>query len=133
MDAFKHNVLTGKTAFIVGASSDINLGIAQNFAQQGTKMVSVNRTEEKIAAASAGIVKAGGDALGIAADARDFAALDAAFTQARDRFGKIHIVLSGAASNFVAAAAAMSANAFNVLRASYLNRAGASLLSITPT
>ncbi|MDO8703794.1 MAG: SDR family oxidoreductase [Sulfuricaulis sp.] len=147
MDAFKHNVLAGKTAFIVGASSGINLGIAQHFARQGARIVVVSRTEAKIAAAAAGIVEAGGDALGIAADVRDFAALDAAFMQASDRFGKIDIVISGAAGNFVAPAAAMSANGFktvididligtfNVLRASYpyLNRPGASLLSITAT
>lgn len=147
MDAFKHNVLAGKVAFIVGASSGINRGIAQHFARQGAKVVIVSRTASKIAVAAAEIVEEGGDAIGIAADVRDFSALDTAFEQARARFGKIDIVISGAAGNFVAPAAAMSANGFktvvdidligtfNVLRAAYpyLSRPGASLISISAT
>ncbi len=71
--------------------------------------------------------------------------MEQALRQASDRFGKIDIVLSGAAGNFVAPALGMSANGFktvvdidligtfNVLRASFefLNRPGASLISIT--
>lgn len=38
MDAFKHDVLSGKVAFIVGAASGINPGIAQHFAQHGAKV-----------------------------------------------------------------------------------------------
>ena len=83
--------------------------------------------------------------IGMAADVRDYAAVEQALRQAADRFGKIDIVLSGAAGNFVAPALGMSANGFktvvdidligtfNVLRASFefLNRPGASLISIT--
>ena len=143
--AFKDGYLKGKVAFIAGASSGINLGIAQRLAEAGAKVAILSRSADKIAAAAKTITDAGGQAIGIAADVRDYAAVDAALAQAVEAFGKIDIVVSGAAGNFVAPALGMSANGFktvididlmgtfHVLRASfqYLNRPGASLISIT--
>ncbi|MDR3513038.1 MAG: SDR family oxidoreductase [Caulobacteraceae bacterium] len=145
MSALKEQVLAGKTAFVAGASSGINLGVAQAFARAGARVVLISRSAEKIAAAAKTISDEGHEALGLAADVRDYAAVEAALGQAAERFGKLDIVLSGAAGNFVAPALGMSANGFktvvdidligtfNVLRASFqhLNRPGASLISIT--
>lgn len=144
-NAFKDQVLAGKVAFVAGASSGINLGIAQHFARAGAKVAIISRSHEKITAAAKTISDEGFPAIGIAADVRDFASVDAALKAVHDKFGKIDIVLSGAAGNFVAPALGMSSNGFktvvdidligtfNVLRASfqYLNRPGASLISIT--
>ena len=144
-NAFKDKPLEGKVAFIAGASSGINLGIAQHFARNGARVAIVSRSEEKIAAAAKTITDEGYEAIGMAADVRDFAAVDEALKTAHDTFGKIDIVVSGAAGNFVAPALGMSANGFrtvvdidligtfHVLRAcfQYLNRPGASLISIT--
>lgn len=144
-NAFKDQVLAGKVAFVAGASSGINLGIAQHFARAGAKVAIVSRSHEKITAAAKTIADQGFPAIGMAADVRDFASVDTALKAAHDRFGKIDIVLSGAAGNFIAPALGMSSNGFktvvdidligtfNVLRASfqYLNRPGASLISIT--
>ncbi|MBX3489455.1 SDR family oxidoreductase [Parvibaculum sp.] len=144
-DAFKKKVLAGKTAFVAGASSGINLGIAQHFARAGAKIALISRSHEKITTAAQTIKDEGFEAIGMAADVRDFNSVDMAMKQAHDRFGKFDIVISGAAGNFVAPALGMSSNGFktvvdidligtfNVLRASfqYLNRPGASLISIT--
>jgi hypothetical protein len=143
--AFKDGYLKGKVAFIAGASSGINLGIAQRLAEAGAKVAILSRSADKIAAAAKTITDAGHEAIGIAADVRDYAAVDAALAQTVETFGKIDIVVSGAAGNFVAPALGMSANGFktvididlmgtfHVLRASFqhLNRPGASLISIT--
>jgi NAD(P)-dependent dehydrogenase (short-subunit alcohol dehydrogenase family) len=143
--AIKDGILAGKVAFVAGASSGINLGVAQAFARYGAKVALISRSEEKIAAAAKTITDAGGEAIGMAADVRDYAAVEEAFRQAAARYGEIDIVLSGAAGNFVAPALGMSANGFktvvdidlmgtfHVLRASFaiLNRPGASLISIT--
>jgi NAD(P)-dependent dehydrogenase (short-subunit alcohol dehydrogenase family) len=141
----KDGALAGKVAFVGGASSGINLGVAQAFARAGAKVALISRSPEKIEAAAKTITDEGFEAIGMAADVRDYAAVEQALRQAADRFGKIDIVLSGAAGNFVAPALGMSANGFktvvdidligtfNVLRASFefLNRPGASLISIT--
>ena len=144
-NAFRDQPLAGKVAFIAGASSGINLGIAQHFARAGAKIAIISRSHEKITVAARTISDEGLSAIGMAADVRDFASVDNALKAAHDHFGKIDIVLSGAAGNFVAPALGMSSNGFktvvdidligtfNVLRASfqYLNRPGASLISIT--
>jgi hypothetical protein len=141
----KDGVLAGKVAFVAGGSSGINLGVAQAFARAGAKVALISRSAEKIEAAAKTITDEGHEAIGMAADVRDFAAVEQALRQTVEKFGKIDIVLSGAAGNFVAPALGMSANGFktvvdidligtfNVFRAcfEFLNRPGASLIAIT--
>ncbi len=138
----QEQTLAGKTAYVAGASSGINLGIAKRFKAAGANVVIISRSEDKIAAAAKEV---GDGCIGIAADVRDYAAIEASLKRTHEAFGDIDIVLSGAAGNFVAPALGMSANGFktvvdidligtfNVLRASFefLRRPGASLISIT--
>jgi NAD(P)-dependent dehydrogenase (short-subunit alcohol dehydrogenase family) len=142
MSAFKDNLLAGKTAFVAGGTSGINLGIAKRYAELGAKVAVVGRNPEKAANAAAEI---GGGALGLSADVRDYAAIRAAMEQVAEAFGPLDIVVSGAAGNFLAPAIGMSANAFrtvvdidlngtfNVFRGCYdlLRKPGASLIAIT--
>jgi len=144
-DAFRERILAGKTAYVAGGSSGINLGIAQRLAAQGASVAIVSRSQDKIDAAVKTIVDAGGAAFGVSADVRDYAAVEASLKATHDRYGEIDIVVSGAAGNFLAPVVGMSANAFktvvdidligtfNVLRAcyDYLRKPGASLISIT--
>ena len=137
--------LAGKIAFVAGGSSGINLGVALGFAEAGAKVALISRSPEKIEAAAQGLRDQGHDAIGMAADVRDYAAVDAALAATVERWGPIDIVLSGAAGNFVAPASQLSANGFktvvdidllgtfNVFRASYphIRKPGASLIAIT--
>ena len=143
--ALKDGILAGKTAFVAGGSSGINLGVAFGFAEAGAKVALISRSPAKIEAAAQQLRDAGHDAVGFAADVRDFAAIERSLAATRERYGEIDIVLSGAAGNFVAPALNLSANGFktvvdidllgtfNVFRASfeYLRRPGASLIAIT--
>lgn len=135
----------GKHVFVAGASSGINLGIAHAFAAEGAKVAVLSRSADKIEAAAAGIRETGAEAIGIACDVRDYAGLEAAFAEATAKFGPVDVLVSGAAGNFLAPAAKLSANAFktvvdidllgtfNVFRASFdhLTKPGASLIAIT--
>ena len=140
--AFKDGLLAGKVAFIAGGTSGINLGIAQRLGQLGAKVAVVGRNPEKAKAAAATISPV---AMGLSADVRDYGAIRGALEHVVSEFGKLDIVVSGAAGNFLAPAVGMSANAFrtvvdidlngtfNVFRACHdlLNTPGASLIAIT--
>jgi len=145
MSVFAPGLLAGKTAFVAGGSSGINLGIAHGLGAAGARVAVISRKAEKVDAAVAELREAGWEALGWAADVRDYAAVEQTLRNTHGAWGPIDIVISGAAGNFLAPAIGMSANAFktvididllgtfNVLRASYefLRKPGASAISIT--
>ena len=138
-------MLAGRVAFVAGGSSGINLGVAEGFAAAGAKVALISRSPEKIEAAAQGLRASGHEAIGMAADVRDYAAVEAALAATAGRWGPVDIVLSGAAGNFIAPAARISSNGFktvvdidllgtfNVFRASYehIRKPGASLIAIT--
>lgn len=135
----------GKSVFVAGASSGINLGIARAFAREGARLTVLSRSADKIEAAAAELRGLGAEAIGVACDVRDYPGLEAAFARSAEAYGSVDVLISGAAGNFLAPAVKMSANAFktvvdidllgtfNVFRASFdhLRRPGASLLAIT--
>src|ERR1700722_2870300 len=112
MDIYRSDAYAGKTLFVAGGSSGINLGIAHRFAQLGARVGLISRSQERVENAALAIQVAGGDAIGIAADVRDYAAVDSALAQVQQRFGDIDFVVSGAAGNFLAPVLGMSPNAF---------------------
>ena len=138
---------SGKACFLSGATSGINLGIAERIAQAGGKIFVVSRSVEKVEAAVEILRGHGAEAEGRSVDARSYPDVEAAVKAAAERFGPLDVVLAGQAGNFPAGAAQMSANAFksvvdidllgtfNVFRAAVheANRegAGASFVAIT--
>jgi NAD(P)-dependent dehydrogenase (short-subunit alcohol dehydrogenase family) len=68
----------GRHVFVAGGTSGINLGIAQAFARAGAHVVVMSRSPDKVQQAAEGLRALGAQALGISADVRDPAAVDAA-------------------------------------------------------
>jgi NAD(P)-dependent dehydrogenase (short-subunit alcohol dehydrogenase family) len=136
---------SGKSVFVAGGSSGINLGIADAFAAAGANLAIASRSTERVERACESLRRRGGKVVGRSADVRDFAAISAALAAAHDAFGEIDVLVSGAAGNFPALALGMSANAFktvididllgtfNVLRAGhqYLKKPGAAVINIS--
>ncbi|GAA5513490.1 putative 2,4-dienoyl-CoA reductase [Deinococcus carri] len=112
---FRPDLLSGKHALITGGGSGINLGIAQTFAAHGCAVTILGRNLEKAQNAARGIEEAGGRAIGVSADVRDFAALQAAAQAGVDAFGPLDIVLAGAAGNFPAPVDGISPNGFKTV------------------
>ena len=104
--------LSGKTAFLSGATSGINLRIAERFAQAGARVFVVSRSVEKVEATVETLRGLGAEAEGRSVDARSYPDVEAAVGACAERFGPIDVVLAGQAGNFPAGAAQMSANAF---------------------
>lgn len=136
---------SGRTVFVAGGSSGINLGIAKGFAQAGANVAIVSRNAERVAGAVQELEAFGQRVLGLNADVRDAPAIANALRQAHEALGPIDVLVSGAAGNFLAPALGMSANGFktvvdidlngtfHVLRAAfeYLRRPGACVLNIS--
>jgi len=142
---FADKVLAGKVAFVTGGTSGINLGIALRFAEHGAKVAVLGRNEEKAKAAEAQLKALGAEALAVTADVRQYALLEEAIKKAVDAFGPIDVLVNGAAGNFPAPAAGLSANGFkavvdidllgtfNACRAAFehLRKPGASIINIS--
>ena len=97
--------LSGKTLFISGASRGIGLAIALRAARDGANIVVAAKTAEPhrhlrgtIYSAAAEIEAAGGQALPLAVDVRDDAAVESAVAAAVAHFGGIDVVVNNASA-----------------------------------
>jgi NAD(P)-dependent dehydrogenase (short-subunit alcohol dehydrogenase family) len=144
MTVFGTNILEGKVAYVAGGTRGFNLAIAKRYSEQGAKVVVMSRDVERCASSAKEITDAGGEALGLPADVRDYDRIAETMKETADAFGGIDIVIAGQAGNFYAPALGMSANGFksivdidllgtfNLFRASFeYLRTGASLIAIT--
>jgi NAD(P)-dependent dehydrogenase (short-subunit alcohol dehydrogenase family) len=109
---FPKDLFAGKTVFVTGGGSGINLGIARNFAALGANLAICGRTREKLDAAAGELRALGAKVCAETADVRDFAAVEAAMAKARTELGPIAVLVAGAAGNFPCAAEQLSPNGF---------------------
>lgn len=111
----RHDLFKGKTVFVTGGGSGINLGIAKNFAALGAAVGICGRTQEKLDAAAAELRAIGARVCPVAADVRDMAALEAAFARSEAEIGPMDVLVAGAAGNFLCPAEQLSANGFKTV------------------
>ncbi|MFV0594490.1 SDR family oxidoreductase [Shewanella sp.] len=107
----------GKNVVVVGGTSGINLAIANAFAQAGANVAVASRSQDKIDAAVLQLKQSNPDGihLGVSFDVRDLAAVEQGFDTIAAEFGFIDVLVSGAAGNFPAIAAKLSANGFKAV------------------
>lgn len=112
---FAKDIFKGKTVFVTGGGSGINLGVAKNFAALGANIAICGRTQEKLDAAAVELSALGAKVCPVAADVRDFAALEAAFARSRAELGPMDVLVCGAAGNFLVPAEKLSPNGFKTV------------------
>ena len=112
---FADDILQGKVAFVTGGGTGITGGIARAFAEHGARLAIVSRNEENLIPQKQYIEENGGECLVIAADVRAYDSIEDAIKMAADKFGKIDVVINGAAGNFLCAADQLSANGFGTV------------------
>ncbi len=105
----------GKTVFVTGGGSGINLGVAKNFAALGARVAICGRTQAKLDAAADELRALGAQVCAVAADVREIAALDAALERSREELGPVDVLVCGAAGNFLVPAERLSANGFKTV------------------
>jgi NAD(P)-dependent dehydrogenase (short-subunit alcohol dehydrogenase family) len=107
-----NDLFAGKTVFITGGGSGINLGIARCFAALGANLGLCGRTSTRLDAAAKKLENLGAEVVTAVADVRSYSALDRALDKTADRLGPVDCLVCGAAGNFPCPAEAMSANGF---------------------
>ena len=112
---FAEKILRGRVAFVTGGGTGITGGVARALAEAGARVALVSRKAEHLQPAAAAINANGGEAIAVAADVREPEAVAAAIATTIDRFGKLDIVVNGAAGNFLCAAEELSPNGFGTV------------------
>ena len=127
---FNEGILTGRVAFVTGGGTGITGGVARALAEAGANVALVSRSIEHLEPAAKAIndefaardmrtgtsaLPASGEALAVAADVRKPDDVEKAIAATIDRFGKIDIVVNGAAGNFLCKPEDLSANGFGTV------------------
>lgn len=144
---FKEEILSGKVALVTGGGTGITGGVARSLAEAGARVSLLSRDLKHLEPAAERIREIGADAHVVACDVREYARVEVAVASTVERFGRLDIVVNGAAGNFLCPAEDLSSNGFgtvvdidlkgtfNVCRASFseLKRARGSVLNISAT
>ena len=144
---FADNILQGKVAFVTGGATGITGGVARAFVEAGAKIAITSRKIENLEAMKQSIEAIGGECFVVVADVRDFEAVENAIAKTVEHYGKIDVVVNGAAGNFLCKAEELSPNGFgtvvdidtkgtfNVCRAAFeeLKKSRGQILNISAT
>lgn len=135
-----------KNILVVGGTSGINRGVAESFAKAGARVAVISRSQDKVDDTLQSLKNCGAtDALGFSADVREADKIKSVVAELAEKWGKLDVVVSGAAGNFPAFATGMSSNGFrsvveidllgtfHVMQAVYphLQKPGASIINIS--
>lgn len=118
---FADGILKDHVAFITGGGTGITGGVARALAEAGANVALVSRRVEHLKPAANAIngARAGnasiGEAFAVVADVRNPEEIEQAIAATVGRFGKVDIVVNGAAGNFLCAAEELSPNGFGTV------------------
>jgi 2,4-dienoyl-CoA reductase [(3E)-enoyl-CoA-producing], peroxisomal len=112
---FVDGLLEGRVALVTGGGTGITGGVARALAGAGARVVLVSRRMENLEPAAERIRGAGGEALAVAADVRNVEEVERAVSAAVEKFGRLDIVVNGAAGNFLCPAEQLSPNGFGTV------------------
>src|SRR5205807_8980356 len=129
---FADGILKDHVAFVTGGGTGITGGVARALAEAGANVALVSRSIEHLDTAAKAIndargrnptVRQGahsedtsiGEAFAAAADVRKPEEVEKAIVATVERFGKIDIVVNGAAGNFLCTAEELSPNGFGTV------------------
>lgn len=90
------SILAGRVAVVTGASSGIGEACALTLAQKGAKVVLAARRAERLSALVSRLEGMGAEALAVATDVTDEAAVQNLFDAAAERFGTVDVLINNA-------------------------------------
>jgi peroxisomal 2,4-dienoyl-CoA reductase len=115
MTSFTRDLLRGRAALITGGGTGICRGIALALASLGCDVAITSRRDEHLMPTVEELSQLGVRAIGVAGDVRKADEVDAVVARTIDGFGRLDILVNGAAGNFVCAASDLSPNGFGTV------------------
>jgi peroxisomal 2,4-dienoyl-CoA reductase len=112
---FVDGLLKGRVALVTGGGTGITGGVARALAEAGARVALVSRKMEHLEPAVEKIRALGGEAFAVAADVRNMEEVEKAVGATVERFGKLDIIVNGAAGNFLCPAEELSPNGFGTV------------------
>lgn len=88
--------LSGKVAFVTGATGGIGEVTARLFAHEGARVAIAGRRVDRGEAVAAEIAAAGGEAVFVRTDVSEPDSVDASFAEVFDRFGRLDVLFNNA-------------------------------------
>ena len=100
MSVFKDDILRGKVAFVTGGGSGICYGITKALMAHGADAAIMGRKADRLATAAQVLsTETGGSCIATPGDVREPEKVEAALQATLDHYGRIDIVINGAAGN----------------------------------
>jgi 2,4-dienoyl-CoA reductase [(3E)-enoyl-CoA-producing], peroxisomal len=112
---FQSGLLKNRAALVTGGGTGICRGIALALASAGCDVAITSRKQEHLEPAVEDLQRAGVRAFALAGDVRDPSAVEVVVSKAAEVFGRLDILVNGAAGNFVCLAENLSPNGFGTV------------------
>ncbi len=121
----KDGALSGKTILVTGGGTGLGKSMGTYFSELGANLIITSRKMEVLEEAAKEITeKTGNPVLPLTCDVREYDQVEKVIASAKEKFGRVDVLLNNAAGNFISPTERLSNRAFDtvvdiVLRGSY--------------
>eukprot|EP01118_Nematostelium_gracile_P020231 TRINITY_DN975_c0_g1_i1.p1 TRINITY_DN975_c0_g1~~TRINITY_DN975_c0_g1_i1.p1 ORF type:complete len:306 (-),score=94.50 TRINITY_DN975_c0_g1_i1:32-868(-) len=112
---FKDDILKGKVALVTGGATGINYGVAELLGRHGAKLAIMGRRKEVVEKAVSEFASMKIEAIGVPGDVRSYETCEKAVEAVIAKYGRLDILINGAAGNFLVNAENLSSNGFKTV------------------